>query len=59
MPTPTPQPTSPAPAASSVPVGTKVGQRVPAFTVITLDGVRLANVDFQGKPYLLFFFATW
>jgi hypothetical protein len=49
----------PASAASSAPVGTRVGERVPAFTVTTLDGVRLANADSQGKPYLLFFFATW
>ena len=58
-PAPTPQPAPPAPAASSAPVGTRVGERVPAFTVTTLDGVRLTNADFQGKPYLLFYFATW
>ncbi len=38
---------------------TKVGQRVPAFTVTTLDGKTVSMADLKGKVVLINFFATW
>jgi thiol-disulfide isomerase/thioredoxin len=38
---------------------TKVGQRVPDFTVTTLDGKLLKMSDLKGKVVLLDFFAIW
>jgi hypothetical protein len=44
-----------------VPVGLGVGQRPPSFTVNLPDGTQLTDGDLrgQGKPYILYFFATW
>ena len=72
-PSPTPQPTvapqptpttppPPTPAATPEPevaVGNKVGNRAPDFQVTTVDGVTVTPADLEGKPYILYFFATW
>lgn len=50
--------TAPSPVPA-IPVGTRVGQRIPQFTATTLDGAKLTNADLKDKPYLLFFFASW
>lgn len=42
-------------------VGLEVGQHAPPFTVVTVDGQRLSSADItgKGKPFILYFFATW
>jgi len=56
------QPAGPAtsPGAEST-VGLEVGQRAPAFSVIGIDGRQYPDSDLkaQGKPYILYFYATW
>jgi cytochrome oxidase Cu insertion factor (SCO1/SenC/PrrC family) len=49
------------PGADSSQVGIDVGQRAPAFSVTGLDGRQVSDVDLraQGKPYILYFYATW
>jgi len=49
------------PTEASVPVGLVVGQRAPAFVVTGLDGRQISDADLraQGKPYILYFYATW
>jgi peroxiredoxin len=39
--------------------GAKVGKTAPGFTLKNLDGQDVALSDFQGKPLLINFFATW
>jgi hypothetical protein len=58
--------TSPSSATTSapqedVPIGLGVGQRPPSFSVNLPDGKQLTDGDLrgQGKPYILYFFATW
>ena len=53
--------TSEGAAASSPQVGLDIGQRAPAFSVAGLDGRQVSDVDLraQGKPYILYFYATW
>ena len=61
-PTPTAAPPSPTPTATPEPevaVGNKVGNRAPDFQVTTVDGVTVTPADLEGKPYILYFFATW
>jgi cytochrome oxidase Cu insertion factor (SCO1/SenC/PrrC family) len=54
-------PTTAAGAVDSSQVGIEVGQRAPAFSVMGLDGRQVSDVDLraQGKPYILYFYATW
>jgi hypothetical protein len=35
------------------------GQSLPKFTVPRLDGGQLSSGDLQGRPALLYFWATW
>ena len=54
--------TTPATAADSVPpVGWRVGERAPDFELTTLSGssVSLSQLRASGKPFILYFFATW
>jgi len=46
----------PAPA-----VGLAVGLRAPTFTVTGLDGRSISDADLraEGKPSILYFYATW
>jgi hypothetical protein len=37
----------------------QVGQTVPAFEAVTLDGKRITATDLRGKVVLLNFWATW
>ena len=57
-PTPTPTATPEAPPAQ-IPVGYRIGQRAPDFAVTTVDGEEVTLAHFQGRPVLLYFFATW
>lgn len=54
---------TPASAATgpSVPQGPRVGERAPDFSLTTLDGRPLTSAELlaQGKPFILYFFATW
>ena len=47
--------------SSNVKVGTKVGERVPEFTMRLTDGSTVALNDLvtEGKPVFIYFFATW
>ena len=49
------------PPAVDAPPGVEVGQRPPAFTISGLDGRQYSDADLraQGKPYILYFYATW
>jgi peroxiredoxin len=38
---------------------TNVGQRMPSFTVTTLDGAKVSISDLKGKVVLVNFWATW
>jgi cytochrome oxidase Cu insertion factor (SCO1/SenC/PrrC family) len=46
---------------ATAPVGLDVGKRAPSFTVTALDGRQISDADLQaaGKPYILYFYATW
>ena len=52
---------TPGPQPPNVPTGLDKGQRAPAFTVTSLDGRQISDADLQaaGKPYILYFYATW
>ena len=39
--------------------GTQIGERLPNFTLNTLDGKELSLTDFRGTPVLVNFWATW
>ena len=39
--------------------GTQIGERLPNFTLNTLDGKELSLTDFRGMPVLVNFWATW
>ncbi|HYG61866.1 MAG TPA: TlpA disulfide reductase family protein [Thermoanaerobaculia bacterium] len=49
---------SPAPASGQVPPVPKL-ERLPEFSVVTLDGKKFAASDLRGKVVLLDFWATW
>ena len=52
---PTPAPTQ----APAIPVGNRVGDRAPDFRVTTIDGRTVTPAELHGKPYILYFFASW
>ncbi len=54
-----PSPAQSSPAQSSIEVGYKVGQQAPDFTLTTAAGEDLALDSLQGRPVILYFFATW
>ena len=37
----------------------KVGDAMPAFTIVSDNGTKTASSEFQGKVLLVNFFATW
>ncbi|GIP56342.1 TlpA disulfide reductase family protein [Paenibacillus sp. FSL W8-0186] len=43
----------------SVPIGLKVGNRAPDFTLYNLDGNEVKLSDYRGKTVLLNFWASW
>ena len=47
--------------SSNVKIGTKVGERLPEFSMRLTDGRLLTSEDLvtEGKPVFLYFFATW
>lgn len=63
---PTPSPTAPSISPTSTPVGelevgSDIGDLAPDFSVPTLDGqtFTLSDALSQGKPAVIYFFATW
>lgn len=51
-----------APGSLSAPeAGLKPGQRAPEFQVTSLDGAPVTSAQLlgEGKPFVLYFFATW
>ena len=56
--TDTQQPTSP-PTEVSVEIGHEVGQKAPNFMLTTVEGEQVTLDSFQGRPLILYFFATW
>ena len=58
QPTAVPTPTSP-PIQMSVEVGHEVGQKAPDFMLTTVDGEQVTLDSLQGRPVVLYFFATW
>lgn len=48
-----------APEASDVPVGNRVGQLAPEFTLAELSGGEVALSDFRNRVVVLDFWATW
>ena len=53
-----PIPTSP-PAEMAVETGHKVGQKAPDFMLTTVDGEQVSLDGFQGRPLVIYFYATW
>ncbi|MCZ6867064.1 MAG: redoxin domain-containing protein [Chloroflexi bacterium] len=51
--------TTPTSTVVSVEVGYKVGQRAPDFLVTAVNGQEFSLASFQGRPVILYFFATW
>jgi peroxiredoxin len=51
--------TAPATPAERFDTYTKVGARVPQFTVTTLDGKRFSSTEVKGKILVLNLWATW
>lgn len=47
------------PTQPSIEVGYKVGQQAPDFTLTTAAGEDLTLDSLQGRPVILYFFATW
>ena len=45
--------------AACVGPGNIIGNKVPDFTLYKVDGTTVTNADMQGKPYILYFFASW
>ena len=43
----------------SLDVGNRVGQMAPSFELTTAAGENLTLDSFQGRPVVLYFFATW
>jgi len=48
-----------APEAMDVPVGNRVGQLAPGFTLAKLNGGKVALSDFRNRVVVLDFWATW
>ena len=59
--TPVPIPPTQPPAQPAPPVGNRVGQSAPDFSVTTTDGVTRSLTDFKqaNQPVVLYFYATW
>ncbi len=57
---PTEQAAATSPPADPQPdVGHETGQRAPAFMLTTSSGEDVTLASFQGRPVVLYFFATW
>lgn len=37
----------------------KVGEKMPAFSIVSDNGTKVSSADFKGKVVLINFFATW
>ena len=57
--TPAPAVTPEAPASPAPKVGNSVGDQAPDFRLASVGGGEVALADFQGKPLVIYFFATW
>ena len=51
----------PAPEQKTIPVGLKIGERLPDFAILLADGATVTSQQLilEGKPAFLMFFATW
>ena len=45
--------------AGCVGPGNIVGHNVPEFILQKVDGTTLTPADMRGKPYIMYFFASW
>lgn len=45
-------------AGCAVPIGSKVGDKAPDFTLATLDGGQIRLADLKGKPVVIAFWTT-
>lgn len=50
---------TPAPTEPSVEVGHMSGQKAPDFMLTTVEGNPVSLGDFQDRPVMLYFYATW
>ena len=54
---------APAPTTTStevtVEVGHQAGQKAPDFTLTTVEGGQVSLSDFQDRPVMIYFYATW
>ena len=50
---------TPAPTEPPVDVGHEAGQKAPDFTLNTLEGGQVSLSDFQDRPVMLYFYASW
>ena len=57
-PTEAPAPTS-TPVEVTVEVGHEAGQKAPDFMLTTVEGGQVSLSDFQDRPVMLYFYATW
>ena len=53
-----PAPTSP-PVEVTAEVGHEAGQKAPDFMLTTVEGGQVSLSDFQDRPVMLYFYATW
>ena len=58
QPTAVPSSTSP-PVQTSLEVGHEVGQKAPGFMLTTVEGEQVTLDSLQGRPLVLYFYATW
>ena len=49
------------PEKKTIPIGVSVGESVPGFAILLVDGTTVTSqqLALQGKPAFLMFFATW
>ena len=51
--------TTPQAPAAAVQIGDSVGDQAPDFRLASVGGEEVTLANFQGKPLVIYFFATW
>ena len=51
--------TTPEPPATAAKIGDSVGDQAPDFRLASVGGEEVTLANFQGKPLVIYFFATW